>query len=280
MNKNTEYEVFTQEIYKHLLKTEGLETITVQHDVLIKGSHGQEYQIDVYWEFMTAGVLNRVAIECKNYKDKVRVGKIRDFFGVVEDVGNIRGVVVSKQGFQSGAVQYALDHGIQLVELRYPNKDEFYNTGDELKKISIGGTLFARQLINMEFIIDKDDFVLKHPDIKGQINFYYKGNAKDSYIYNSNGEKITSFNEIWMGINTEHQEAAKLEYKYDGDDIYTDTNNYGRLKIKALLYRYNVIAIKQSIVVDMYDFVKAIHKNINTGEHLIIYNHIGDIYAT
>jgi hypothetical protein len=132
----------------------------------------------------------------------------------------------------------------------------------------------------MEFIIDKDDFVLKHPDIKGQINFYYEGNAKDSFIYNSSGDKIVSFNEIWMNINTEYQEGTDLEYIYEGNDIYTDTNNYGRIKINSLLYRYNVIAIDQSIVVDMYDFVKAIHKNINTGEHLIIYNHIGDIYAT
>ncbi|GHT82101.1 hypothetical protein FACS1894137_00360 [Spirochaetia bacterium] len=116
MNKNTEYEVFSQEIYKEILEAEGLGTIKVQHDVSLCGGHEQEYQIDVYWEFMTAGVCNRVAIECKNYAGKTPVGKVRDFFGVVHDIGNIQGILVSKQGFQKGAIQFAMDHGYDFIK--------------------------------------------------------------------------------------------------------------------------------------------------------------------
>jgi len=40
-----------------------LKTIVVRHDVRLKGRSGQEYQIDVYWEYKIAGVTHKVAIE-------------------------------------------------------------------------------------------------------------------------------------------------------------------------------------------------------------------------
>jgi hypothetical protein len=268
MNKNTEYEIFTKEIYQTILKSEGYDTIKVEHDILLKGSHGQEYQTDVYWEIKIAGVINRVAIECKNFTGKIPVGKIRDFFGVIHDIGNIFGIVVSKNGFQKGAIQYATDHGIQLIELRYPDKDEFSKTYDGLQKVSIGGSLYVRELINMEFLIDKDDFMLKHPELqKGQqIEFFYDCDAIESYIFNSNNQKIISFNDIWLDISTEHHEKRNIEYIYKSDDIYSDTDNWGRVKINGLKFLFDVIELKQSITVEIYDFVRAIYKNISNGE--------------
>jgi hypothetical protein len=32
------------------------------------------------------------AIECKNYSKEVSVGRVRDFFGVIHDVGNVKGI--------------------------------------------------------------------------------------------------------------------------------------------------------------------------------------------
>lgn len=102
MNVNTEFERFTQRIYQKLVNNDVLRPTTVQHNVKIKGKSGCEHQIDVYWEYEIAGNMHRVAIECKNYDSFVPVGKVRDFHGVLVDLNNVNGIMVSRKGYQVG----------------------------------------------------------------------------------------------------------------------------------------------------------------------------------
>src|SRR4051812_15378062 len=127
---STEYELFAKEIYAALLKEQGI-TVDVKHNVKIQG-RSTSHQIDVYWEYRVAGVLMRVAIECKNYdskKNPVGIGKVRDFFGVLSDIGNISGIMVTKRKYQEGAMKFARTHGINLMTLYKPYKiSELYVT--------------------------------------------------------------------------------------------------------------------------------------------------------
>jgi hypothetical protein len=102
-NENVEYEKLAQYVYQCILNAEGFENIAVKHDVGIKGKSGCEHQVDVYWEFTIGGVTQKVAIECKNYNRTVSIGKIRNFYGVPHDIGNITGIFVTKLGYQSVA---------------------------------------------------------------------------------------------------------------------------------------------------------------------------------
>ena len=120
MNPNKEYEKFTQEIYQELVNNDVLKPTKVLHNVKIKGKSGQEHQIDVYWEYEIAGSKHKVAIECKNYDKTVAIGKVRDFYGVLSDLNNVAGIMVTKVGYQAGAKKYALEYGIELKELRAP----------------------------------------------------------------------------------------------------------------------------------------------------------------
>ena len=124
MNLNIEYEKFTQEIYQELVNADVLKTTEVQHNVKLKGRSGQEHQIDVYWEYEIAGAKQKVAIECKNYNKNVAIGKVRDFYGVLCDLNNVAGIMVTKVGYQKGAKEYASEYGISLIELRIPNPGE------------------------------------------------------------------------------------------------------------------------------------------------------------
>ena len=63
----TEYEILTQSIYTAILKSEGVETINVRHDVDVTGKFGCKHQVDVYWEFRLAGVEFKTVKECKRY---------------------------------------------------------------------------------------------------------------------------------------------------------------------------------------------------------------------
>lgn len=125
VNRNTEYELFVKGMSETLLKAEGLRNITVQHDVSLRGISGQEHQIDVYWEFSLGGIQHRVALECKNYGSAINIGKVRDFHSVLRDVPHLEGAMVTKVGFQSGAVRYAEAHGIGLKVIRPIETDDW-----------------------------------------------------------------------------------------------------------------------------------------------------------
>ena len=100
MNSDIEYEKFTQEVYQKLVNADVVKTTEVKHDIKLTGKSGQEHQIDVYWEYEIAGVKHKVAIECKNYNRTVPIGKVRDFFGVLYDLNNVAGIMVTKIGYQ------------------------------------------------------------------------------------------------------------------------------------------------------------------------------------
>ncbi|MHA0036785.1 restriction endonuclease [Deinococcus sp. PESE-13] len=124
-NKNTEYELFVKGMSEILLRAEGLKNISVQHDILLRGVSGQDHQIDVYWEFSLGGIRHRVALECKNYSKALNIGKVRDFHSVLRDVPHLEGAMVTRVGFQSGAVRYAEAHGIGLKIIRPIETDDW-----------------------------------------------------------------------------------------------------------------------------------------------------------
>src|SRR5688572_24009235 len=79
------YERLAQRIFQAIHDEEGLITITVQHDVQIKG-RTTTHQIDVYWEFVHAGIKHIACVECKDWQAPVSQGEIIQFRGVLEDI--------------------------------------------------------------------------------------------------------------------------------------------------------------------------------------------------
>lgn len=119
-----EYERLTQAIYQTILHNEG-ENIAVEHNVEKAGRSGVEHQVDVYWRFRQAGLDHTVLIECKNYASPLTLEKVRNFFVVLHDVGNCRGVMVTKTGYQAGVQDFARYYGISLKILRQPNEEDW-----------------------------------------------------------------------------------------------------------------------------------------------------------
>ena len=152
-NKNIEYEIFVQGIYQQLLVTHGLETIKVEHDIDLAGISGQNHQIDVYWEYKIGGVVHRVAIECKNYTSTITVGKVRDFQGVLLDVPNLQGVMVTRVGYQAGAVTYAKAYGIGLKIIREVQEKDWKG---RIKSVHTEMRAISAKIKKIELKIDKE----------------------------------------------------------------------------------------------------------------------------
>ena len=145
MNPNTAFECFTQRVYQRLVNSEVLKPTLVRHNVKLTGKSGCEHQIDVYWEYERDGVMNRVAIECKNYDSNLSIGKVRGFYGVLQDLENVRGIMVTRKGYQKSAKKFAEFYGISLKKLRRPEWNESIGA---ITTVSHTDTVYIRLMKN------------------------------------------------------------------------------------------------------------------------------------
>jgi hypothetical protein len=113
------YENLAQVVFQLIVnQTDLVRNIDVKHDVVLKGTH-TSHQIDVYWKFAVGTAEYETIVQCKDHKNSVDQGELLKFRSVLNDLaGQPKGIVVSRAGFQSGAIAYAKAHGILLHELR------------------------------------------------------------------------------------------------------------------------------------------------------------------
>jgi hypothetical protein len=105
----------------HMLSAEGAE---VKFDDEIEGRRtGRRRQIDVSIRFKQTYYDYLAVIECKDYGTKVSIEKVETFRTKMEDVGAMKGIMVSPKGFQEGAVRTAAAYNIELFTLTEVKSD-------------------------------------------------------------------------------------------------------------------------------------------------------------
>lgn len=108
------FESYIHYIYVSLLRLEG-EEASVSSNFVLKDSSGIKHEFDVFYQFQKAGVRHNVAIECKDWSKPVSKGEIMEFAAKVQRIGNVTGIVISRNGYQSGAIAYADSVGIPTL---------------------------------------------------------------------------------------------------------------------------------------------------------------------
>lgn len=99
--------------------SDGLRDFRVTHRKTLEGSGGQ-YEIDVVAEFEALGGASIVVlVECKRYRSSNRIKRdtVMTLHAKLQAVGAHKGILFSTSGFQRGALRYARDHGIALVQV-------------------------------------------------------------------------------------------------------------------------------------------------------------------
>lgn len=271
MSPNTEFERFTQRIYQKLVNNDVLKPTTVLHNVKLKGKSGCEYQIDVYWEYEIAGNMHRVAIECKNYNSLIPVGKVRDFHGVLSDLNNVNGIMVSKKGFQAGAKKFAAECGISLKELRRPEQNENIGTITTTLRGNCRHTLF---LIDenwaAEHNVDLDHLRNSLAEFQFKKVDYWKASThfpiivKDSLIRNAQGEQISSLDELERQLPKSPEPGTEITFPFD--DGWVESRNWGPVKIREVKYEYESIVQETTLDLAANDFVEAILEDAICGK--------------
>jgi restriction system protein len=87
-----------------------------EHRELMAGSDG-EYEIDVTARFSALNMDFLVLVECKYHKNPIKREVIQALHSKMLSVGAHKAAVFSTSGFQSGALEYALAHGIATIKV-------------------------------------------------------------------------------------------------------------------------------------------------------------------
>ncbi len=262
MNTSIEYEKLTQEIYQDLLAKDGL-TTEVKHNVKIQGK-ATSHQIDVFWEYKIAGVKHRVAIECKNYSKRITKGIISSFQGILTDIGNVNGIIVTQAGFQRGAKSFAEFYGIKLVELREPKAEDWDGRirviQTELNTIRFNVKKWFVQL-------DYDWCTSNIPaDKLNSIEVVFTGMKNEIWVYNEKGNKLKNFLQLENKLPFDENKLTDNKYEYKFDSGYFKSENFGYVKIIAIHMLYDAIVDKSVMVMDSLKMTKVVLKDITTGE--------------
>jgi hypothetical protein len=85
-------------------------------EAIVKGVRG-EHEIDVYVTFEQYGIRCVWAVECKCWNKNVPKEKVLALQSIVNDIGADRGILISKTGFQSGAIKVSSNSNITLTSL-------------------------------------------------------------------------------------------------------------------------------------------------------------------
>lgn len=95
---------------------EKISVISIKHNKKITTSDG-EYHLDGYIEYELFDVRHKVILECKKHKRPVQRSVVLELKSKLESIGAQKGIIMSTSGFQTGAIEYAQQHGIGLIQV-------------------------------------------------------------------------------------------------------------------------------------------------------------------
>ncbi|MBX9950212.1 MAG: restriction endonuclease [Candidatus Obscuribacterales bacterium] len=134
-----DYERLIAKIVENLGKLQGLTNSHVKHNAQVAGASGASHQIDVLWEFEIEQEKYKTIFQAKDWTEKVTLGAVNTFSGVLRDIADARGVMITRKGYDKGNIEkIAKTYNIQLLRL-----DEYGN----IFKGGSGPRLAARALL-------------------------------------------------------------------------------------------------------------------------------------
>lgn len=270
-SKGTEYELLVQNVMERLHAAEGVNSLKIKHNVTLKGISGTTHQIDLYWEFEIAGIIYRVAVECKNYAKSVTKERIAAFKSVLDDIGNIKGIYVCKSGYQKGAKLFAEAYGIQLMEIRHPTDEDWKG---RIRDIHNNISIITANIISVRFGVDKDWAVGNGYNLDDIGNGFQGWTDQTAVISYENG--VADKKTLHDIINSLPRETVGKGFvktlQYEEAFLDNEERNI-HLKIKDVRIVYDLVESAETIHIYGDDVVMAIVKNIQAGENkTVAYN--------
>ncbi len=266
--KGTEYELFVKEVCEKLDSIEGVENSKIIHNEHIIGLSGTHHQVDLVWTFQKDGEERKYLVECKGYNNRVKKEKVMAFHALLNDVGLKTGIYTSKKGFQSGAVKYADKYGINLLEIRPPEDDDWKG---RMRDVFLKTSIVMNTNIRPHIVFGNEDY-------RDQLVQLLNGNG----TINSSGQIFFEYECIMINNHevddnnrcTLRELVNKLPANHIGDNNETIvlfrngsiSINNTLFPIDAIEFIYDTVCSSETIECHGDDFIKAIIKDDIKGD--------------
>lgn len=259
---STDYEKLAKKIYEEILALQGVDNIDVRHNVKIKGKSGVEHQIDVFWEYKYAGIVHRVLIECKHYSHAVSLLHVRNLHGLITDIPNSTGIIVTTIGFQAGAKEYANFYEMGLKLIRKPLGEDW----DGCIQIINIQMQFNRNHY-LDFKVDFDGKDQATMDLARQDPSVMSINSAD-IIVRDEGHEPCAFN-LWLDRHVPSDAdgfGVECEVTLLPEKSYLVTADGRELKLGRLVIKYMSTYFEQDLEIDAMNLVEAVLQDFSSGE--------------
>lgn len=263
MNKNTgiEYEKLTQKVFEQIVNQNTVKTINVQHDIVLPGKT-TNHQIDVYWEFDLNGIKYRTIIQAKDWNSKVPQVEMLAFKAILDDLPTgTKGIYVTKNGYQSGAVDVAKAQGISIYTLRKPTETDW---DGKIKTIELDFVIKTMVYENLNIVFDKEWFKNNTPNGKD-----YQGNktfSGETELVNEEGIKLFTLKDIIMKlVENSPNTAQKQTFKFE-QDTYIYLDEFVKAKVLTLSGVFGHKSHTEHLKIDGENIVGLILKDILCGK--------------
>ena len=238
--------------------------IELKHNITLKDNNGVQCQFDLYWE-QSIPNLTKYAIECKDFTDKVSVKHLRDFHMKCIDCNISKGIFISRNGFQAGAVEFAKSKEIDILTIK--TFTEYKKTSNLITGFK-GKTIVKNKVINdinIRFEISKDNLPDWHTELEGELELVIpKFNIS---IYNSSNIKIVNknFKDYLDSILDKNTNEIKVNFKHNKEKAflykYTQQEQVGLNEI-IMSYSYQEVENTSEWGYSLYDDVYAVLQDI------------------
>lgn len=257
-----DYERLAKKIYEDILALGRVDNIEVKHNVKVRGKSGVEHQIDVYWEYRYAGVYHKVLIECKHYSHNVSLIHVRNLHGLLTDIPNSSGILITTNGFQSGAQQYAEFYDIGLKLIRRP-QDSDWDGCIQIVNVNIDFISTSYLDLKVEydgFCTETRNIIERTPNLKTINQHLIQVVDEDERVY---------------PISAYLDSRVVLDLRDIGEEKITEVipnNSYfilpsgDKLKLGRLLIKYIVGSNTLDMFIDAKSAVEAILQDVKSGE--------------
>ena len=162
---------------QRILKASGTELSNFRtiHREKLSSSDGV-YEIDVTARFSALGANFVVLVECKHQKNPVKREVVQVLHDRIQSLGAHKGMLFATTTFQKGAIEYAMKHGIALIQITkwHPSWVAFSETmppisEDELEYACWLTTLSKESHVQSQMISEKNlDIITQYFKSSGQ----------------------------------------------------------------------------------------------------------------
>ncbi len=233
----TRYERLSAFVFKVLYDSN-----KVVHDIKLIGESEVKHQIDVTIE-ENSSKKKRILIECKDFDvsgDKVGLGIVRGFWGVIDDVHPDEAIIITCNGFTTEAMKYAKNKGIKLAVLREFKESDW---DGRIKTIRVRMHIMHITEPKVSMCLGNQDAIDKLLSDMQAGGLCGVGVMKGKTVFVNLPNERIQFNEYIERITNEHPRSrpGPVQLKIDLSGSTIEVENRGGIPIDGVLAEFEVL---------------------------------------